>query len=76
MVGFEQTVYTVPEGESVAICVQIITPPDIGTVQVFVEVVDNPGGVPTDLTEASKLSLLYRMVVTSVNAWLGYTKSI
>ena len=58
MVGFQQTVYTVPEGESVAICVQIISPPDIGMVQVLVEVVVNPGGVPTSLTEASKLPLL------------------
>ena len=56
MVGFQQTVYTVPEGESVAICVQIISPPDIGTVQVLVEVVDNPSGVLTSLTEASKLT--------------------
>ena len=58
MVGFQQTVYTVPEGESVAICVQIISPPDIGMVQVLVEVVVNPGGVPTNLTEASELIYL------------------
>ena len=58
VVGFQQTVYTVPEGESVAICVQIISPPDIGTVQVLVEVVYNPGGVSTNLTEASELAFL------------------
>ena len=72
MVGFQQTVYTVPEGESVAICVQIISPPYIGMVQVLVEVVDNPGGVPTDLTKASEL-LFYFHSNGIVNS---YTKNL
>ena len=52
MVGFEHTSYTVTEGESVMICVQIISPADIGNAEVFLQVTS--GGVPAGKTEASK----------------------
>ena len=55
MVGFEQTSYTITEGASRGICVVIISPDDIGTTNVYLEVIpiDNPDGVGT---EASKFT--------------------
>ena len=38
MVGFEQNAYSIAEGESLEICVTIISPDDIGSTRVFLEV--------------------------------------
>ena len=39
MVGFEQSAYSVAEGESLEICVTIISPDNIGSTRVLLEVV-------------------------------------
>ena len=39
IVGFEQTSYDVVEGEEVNICVEVISPPDIGSTEIYVEVI-------------------------------------
>ena len=39
MVGFEESSYSIAEGESLEICVTIISPDDIGSTTVFLEVV-------------------------------------
>ena len=54
MVGFEQTTYAIPEGAMSETCVIIVSPDDIGTTQVYLEVVttENPDGVGS---EASKI---------------------
>ena len=41
MIGFENTSYTVAEGESVEVCVIVRDPPDIGGVELFVQVLNN-----------------------------------
>ena len=41
MIGFENTLYAVAEGESVEVCVVLRDPPDIGGVELFVQVVNN-----------------------------------
>ena len=55
MVGFERALYTVSEGKTTNICVEIISPQDIGDTVVYLHVFRNPGGVPDDKIEASKL---------------------
>ena len=58
MVGFEQTFYTITEGTSREICVVIISPDDIGTTEVYLEVIpiDNPDGPDGVGTEASRFT--------------------
>ena len=45
VVGFERNLYNVSEGDSVTICVEIISPDDIGGNQLYlqVETVENTG---------------------------------
>ena len=45
MVGFERGSYNVSEGGSVTICVEIISPDDIGGAQLYLEVeaIENSG---------------------------------
>ena len=45
MVGFERDLYNVSEGGSVTICVEIISPDDIGGTQLYlqVEAIENTG---------------------------------
>ena len=56
MIGFENMSYTVAEGESVEVCVIVRDPPDIGGVQLFVQVVNNndTSVLPADAGVASK----------------------
>ena len=56
MIGFENTSYTVAEGESVEVCVIVKDPPDIGGVELFVQVVNNTNTsvLPADADVASK----------------------
>ena len=58
MVGFEQTSYTITEGASRGICVVIISPDDIGTTEVYLEVIpiDNPDGVGTETSKFTHFS--------------------
>ena len=55
MVGFEQTSYTITEGGT---CVVIISPDDIGTTEVYLEVIpiDNPDGVGTETSKFTHFS--------------------
>ena len=39
VVGFEESAYSIAEGESLEICVTIISPDDIGSTRVFLEVI-------------------------------------
>ena len=39
IVGFERTSYDAVEGEEVNICVEVISPPDIGSTEIYVEVI-------------------------------------
>lgn len=55
VVGFEQTQYAVAEGGTAKICIYIISPPDIGSAKVYVEVIPEIGGVSAGKTEASKI---------------------
>ena len=45
MVGFERGSYNVSEGDSVTICVEIISPDDIGEAQLYLQVwaIENTG---------------------------------
>ena len=60
MVGFERNLYNVSEGDSVTICVEIISPDDIGGNQLYlqVETVENTG-------QASKSVASYIVLATS-----------
>ena len=62
VVGFERTLYTITEGGSASICVEIISPQDIGNAVVYLEVV---ASVPQGAVEASKNSLLKALVLVS-----------
>ena len=55
MVGFEQTQYAVAEGGTANICINVISPPDIGSTKVYVEVIPEIGGVAAGKPEASKI---------------------
>ena len=56
VVGFEQTSYSVTEGESFNVCVRIVNPLDVGDTSVYLQIiVGDPGSVPDGTTQASKL---------------------
>lgn len=55
VVGFQFPSYNTTEGSSVNICVEIISPPDIGSTRVYIEVIVNDNNFTSDgKTGASK----------------------
>ena len=54
VVGFQKASYTTTEGETARICIQIISPSDVGSAEIYVQVHSNPDGVPNGIREASK----------------------
>ena len=61
-VGFEQTSYSVTEGESFNVCVRIVNPLDIGDTSVYLQIiVGDPGSVPDGTTQASKLFVCVKL---------------
>ena len=54
IVGFVETRYTVAEGETVEVCVHLIsTDSDVGDILLEVEVNNDPLSIPTNATKAS-----------------------
>ena len=53
MVGFRDTSFDVTEGESIQICVDVISPPDIGDAVIYLEVLPS-SDLPSGVTSASK----------------------
>ena len=61
VVGFEKSSYSIAEGENLEICVTIISPDDIGSTRVFLEVVpdedaaENTASKPVRVSHCSKV---------------------
>ena len=61
MVGFEKSSYSIAEGESLEICVTIISPDDIGSTTVLLEVVldedaaENTASKPVRVSQSEKV---------------------
>ena len=53
VVGFRDTSFDVTEGESIEICVDVISPPDIGNALIYLEVLPS-NDLPSGVTSASK----------------------
>ena len=53
VVGFHDTSFDVTEGESIQICVDVISPPDIGNAEIYLEVLPS-NDLPSGVTSASK----------------------
>ena len=61
MVGFERSSYSIAEGESREICVTIISPDDIGSTRVFLEV--TPDADATENTASKPVRVSHSEVV-------------
>ena len=61
VVGFEQTSYAIAEGGMSEICVVIISPDDIETTQVYLEVIpiNNTNGVGNEASKFATFHLKY-----------------
>ena len=53
VVGFRDTSFDVTEGESIEICVDVISPPDIGDAEIYLQVLPS-SDLPSGVTSASK----------------------
>ena len=53
VVGFRDTSLDITEGESIEICVDVISPPDIGDAEIYLEVLRS-SDLPSGVTSASK----------------------
>ena len=64
VVGFQKASYTTTEGDAARICVKIISPSDVGSAEVYVQVHSNPDGVPAGIREASKFhqNIKYKVI--------------